>query len=73
MAGRAYLVGEQGPELFVPGSSGSVVPNGEFGGVTINNGDIVISGGGVTRSEVAMALEAQHRRTIASVRELQRR
>jgi phage-related minor tail protein len=26
-AGSAYLVGEQGPELFVPGSSGSIAPN----------------------------------------------
>jgi phage-related protein len=25
--GRAYLVGERGPELFVPGQSGSIVPN----------------------------------------------
>ncbi|HAH08685.1 MAG TPA: phage tail tape measure protein [Alphaproteobacteria bacterium] len=36
--GRAYLVGEQGPELFVPGASGTVLPHG-FGGrgqVTIN-------------------------------------
>ena len=26
-AGAAYLVGEQGPELFVPGTSGSIAPN----------------------------------------------
>lgn len=26
-AGQPYVVGEQGPELFVPGASGSVVPN----------------------------------------------
>lgn len=26
--GAAYLVGEQGPELFVPNASGSIVPNG---------------------------------------------
>jgi hypothetical protein len=25
--GKAYLVGERGPELFVPGQSGSIVPN----------------------------------------------
>ncbi len=34
-----YLVGERGPELFVPGSSGSIVPNhqlGASGGVTVN-------------------------------------
>jgi len=37
-AGRAYLVGERGPELIVPGASGSVVPNHAMGGInqTIN-------------------------------------
>lgn len=33
-AGRPYIVGERGPELFVPGSSGSVVPNNAMGGNT---------------------------------------
>jgi hypothetical protein len=27
-AGTTYLVGERGPELFVPSSSGTIVPNG---------------------------------------------
>ena len=27
MAGKTYLVGEQGPELFVPGNGGTIVPN----------------------------------------------
>ena len=27
-AGESYLVGEQGPELFTPSSSGSIAPNG---------------------------------------------
>lgn len=31
-ANTPYIVGEQGPELFVPGSSGSVVPNHALGG-----------------------------------------
>ena len=33
-AGRPYIVGERGPELFVPGSSGNVVPNNAIGGNT---------------------------------------
>ena len=37
VAGRPYVVGEQGPELFVPRQSGTVVPNGGFGGATMNN------------------------------------
>jgi len=30
--GKMYLVGEKGPELFVPGRSGSIIPNGAMGG-----------------------------------------
>lgn len=30
--GKAYLVGEQGPELFVPGATGSIIPNHKLGG-----------------------------------------
>jgi tape measure domain-containing protein len=29
--GRPYIVGERGPELFVPGRSGSIVPNNKLG------------------------------------------
>lgn len=32
MAGSPYIVGEQGPELFMPQTSGSIIPNGSFGG-----------------------------------------
>ena len=39
-ANSPYIVGEKGPELFMPGSSGSIVPNNRLGGgsdgVTIN-------------------------------------
>lgn len=38
-AGRRYLIGERGPELFVPNSSGSIIPNhalGGGGGITVN-------------------------------------
>jgi phage-related minor tail protein len=39
MAGKPYMVGESGRELFVPNSAGSIVPNGELNGggaVTVN-------------------------------------
>lgn len=36
MDGVPYLVGERGPELFVPGQSGTIVPNNAMGGGTIN-------------------------------------
>ena len=32
MSGGAYLVGERGPELFMPGRSGGIAPTGSFGG-----------------------------------------
>ena len=30
--GSPYIVGEKGPELFVPNSHGNIVPNNEMGG-----------------------------------------
>ena len=37
-AGRPYMVGERGPELFVPGAQGNIVPNSAMGeaNVTVN-------------------------------------
>jgi high-affinity K+ transport system ATPase subunit B len=32
VAGKAYWVGEAGPEIFMPGVSGQVIPNGALGG-----------------------------------------
>ena len=48
--GKMSLVGEQGPELFVPNQSGTIIPNGSFGGggathipnVTISGDDLLI-------------------------------
>lgn len=39
----AYLVGEQGPELFVPRGGGSIAPNGQLAGALHSSG-----GGGIT-------------------------
>ena len=33
---RPSIVGERGPELFVPRTAGTIVPNGGFGGQTVN-------------------------------------
>jgi hypothetical protein len=45
-SGSPYLVGEAGPELFVPGRSGTIVPNNALGGggnsyytINVNGGD----------------------------------
>lgn len=37
MKNKPYLVGERGPELFVPGASGNIVPNNELGGGSVQN------------------------------------
>ena len=34
-AGRPYIVGERGPELFVPGAQGNVVPNNAMGSTNV--------------------------------------
>ncbi len=39
MAGQGYLVGERGPELFMPGRSGGIAPAGSFGGM----GNVVVN------------------------------
>ena len=44
MGGSSYLVGERGPELFTPSSSGNITPNHALGGgstitVNVNGGD----------------------------------
>jgi phage-related minor tail protein len=33
-AGGSYIVGERGPEMFVPNSGGRIVPNSNIGGST---------------------------------------
>ena len=38
-AGQPYLVGERGPELFMPGRSGGIAPAGSFGGM----GNVVVN------------------------------
>jgi hypothetical protein len=44
VGGSSYLVGERGPELFTPSSSGNITPNHAMGGganitVNVNGGD----------------------------------
>lgn len=46
--GRAYMVGERGPELFIAPTDGRIVPNHELGG----SGGTAIGGGGTVIYEV---------------------
>ena len=48
-AGRSYLVGERGPEIFTPKSSGTVIPNNQIGGAgggIVNNINVNVEAGG---------------------------
>lgn len=65
-AGTSYLVGEKGPELFVPNSNGSIVPNHSLGGGT--NITINVSGAidkeGVARQIVDILNNSFYRGTL---------
>ena len=75
-SGSPYVVGEKGPELFVPHSSGSIVPNGAMGssggsasGVTVNYNIAA----GVSRAELVPILEQERRRLKAEIPDMVRR
>ena len=49
-AGRSYLVGEKGPEIFTPKRSGTVIPNNQIGGAgggIVNNINVNVSAEGM--------------------------
>lgn len=71
MAGRAYTVGELGPETFVPSTSGTILTAREtrgLGGVTIAPGAVQISVAGGDTAQVQAAVDAAFDRLV---RELQ--
>ena len=76
-AGQPYIVGEAGPELFVPNSSGTVVPNNQMGAavggeVTVNFNvsamdassfdDLLLSRKGLIIGTIQQAFKQQGRR-----------
>ena len=44
--GRPSIVGERGPELFVPGASGTIIPNHAMGGVNVDTINITVENTG---------------------------
>jgi hypothetical protein len=76
-AGGAYVVGEKGPELFVPNSSGSIVPNGAMGGGGSGGGASVNVtyniASGVSRADLAPILEQERKRLKAEIPDMVRR
>ena len=75
-AGGAYVVGEKGPELFVPRSSGSIVPNGAMGSSGGDTGGVNVTyniAAGVSRAELVPILEQERRRLKAEIPDMVRR
>jgi hypothetical protein len=75
--GQLSLVGENGPELFMPSSAGTIIPNGALGGTTQNfyidaRGAAPGSEGNIIRG-LQKALEQNRRASVASAIDYQRR
>jgi hypothetical protein len=73
-AGSPYMVGERGPEMFVPNQSGSIVPNKKMGGgvTVINNVDARGSGADVDQ-KIKSAMAQTSQQTIMTIQDLMRR
>ena len=52
-AGTPYMVGERGPEMFVPGANGNIVPNNAMGGVQVGSINITVENTGDQLSPAA--------------------
>jgi hypothetical protein len=77
-SGTPYIVGERGPELFVPSNSGKIIANSAMrsggnapamGGVTVNYNIAA----GVTRGELVPILDAERKRLKAEIPDMVRR
>jgi len=68
--GRPSIVGERGPELFVPDSSGTIIPNHEIGGasvvVNVDASGSAVQGDGGQAEELGSMLAAAVQAEIAN-------
>lgn len=77
-SGSPYVVGEKGPELFVPNSSGSIIPNSKMGSGSGGTGGTNVNvtyniASGVSRSDLAPILEQQRKLLKAEIPDMVRR
>jgi len=66
-SGTAYLVGERGPELFIPSSNGGIVPNNRLGGVVLQQTNYIDS-----RSDVNSVRQAVYQASALAQAEMAR-
>jgi len=73
-AGSPYMVGERGPEMFIPNSSGSIVPNDKMGGgITVVNNVNASGAGQDVDIKIRAAMQQTSQQTILSIQDLMRR
>jgi hypothetical protein len=75
-AGSASVGGEKGPELFVPGASGSIIPNGAASGGGKSGPSVNVTyniASGVSRADLAPILEQERKRLKAEIPDMVRR
>ena len=63
-AGEAYMVGERGPELFVPRSAGSIIPNNKLGGASAGPG---VVNAPVTNNYITNQISAVDAKSVAQL------
>ena len=74
-AGQPYMVGERGPEMFIPSQGGSITPNKKLGGggiTVVNNVDARGSGADVDQ-KIKSAMAQTSQQTIITIQDLMRR
>ena len=80
IAGQGYMVGEHGPEPFIPGVNGTILPNGSSRGSIVNNFHYTIDARGAgpgERERMVAALRQTHdaavRDAVTAMAQIQRR
>lgn len=71
-SGNAYIVGERGPEMFVPQSAGSIVPNHAMGGggnASVINMRIDLKGANGDETIARISAQAARQAAMAAVRQ----
>ena len=67
------MVGEQGPELFVPSSAGNIIPNGAGGGSVTNNNNYITNNINALDSRSVAQVFAENRQTLLGTVEYARK
>jgi hypothetical protein len=69
-AGTNYIVGERGPELFMPNTSGTIIPNNKLGGGSGTTINLTVNGAidaeGTARTIIDVLNRSQARGTLGS-------